>query len=180
MRPFSLGHLCALSHLQSPFVSGELPDFDSLVEAAYVCAGTWRQNRRRIQRLDWLDRLTVWLWGKLAGRFDIMPEMAALSQYIRAACEIPEARKPKHGRRLYSEWNTRLYSHLRSLGYSDVDAMDMPLELAQKLFVAHLEETGSTEFMTEREDHIADVLTRSIVEAEAQFGAGQEIRTVTA
>lgn len=166
MRPFSLGHHLLLEHERSPFViGGSFPSYADLIAAAFTCAHTWEENlalRRSPRRM----KLRAWVWGRLAGNFDVAVEILHINQYIRDAEIIPEQRKSKPGtsRYLFSDWPTRLLAHLLSLGYSESEALNLPLAQANRLFVAHLEVNGMADFVSERDDPITRALTKCLIE----------------
>jgi hypothetical protein len=149
--PFSLGHLLMLHKLENRFVVGGFPHYEDLISAAFVCAHTWEENQRLVN--SWRARWILWAWGKMAGRFEIPSQIITLHQAIRSAVEMPRQRKTSRGgtRGIISEWETRMFHQLRVLGYSDSEILNMPYARAQKLFIAHLEETDAMKFMSQAE-----------------------------
>lgn len=166
MQPFSFGHLLLLK-AQLPeanaFVSETFPHYEDLIAAAFICAHTWEENhelrRKPFQR--WLRlkvwggfvALATWLAQKLNRPlpFNVLDEILAFKVYADAAQELPQYRQPKPGacKHLYSEWDTRLYAYLRSVNYSHAEAMNLPLLIAHRLFVAHLEDANKMEFKSQ-------------------------------
>jgi hypothetical protein len=164
MLPFSLGHLLTLRAMGNRFVTGEFPIYDDLISAAFVCAHTFEENQKlmRQPRRRWL-RLKV--WGAFAGKFQLVTQLLVMRRHIEEACAMPETRKVKgEVRYLYSEWETRLYAHLLALGHAPSAALNMPLLLANKLFIAHLEETNAVAFKSvvelAREKAMNDIVER--------------------
>lgn len=167
MLPYSFGHHLRLQSIASPFLFGGLPSYEDLIAAAFICAHTEEENVRLMR-----SRCRAWLylkvWGLLAGKFDIIESMAAMSQHVRTATEIP-ATKTQRGAKvktLFSSWETRLYSFLRSIGYGHTEAMNVPMQVAHLLFCANLEERGAVEFKTDADFIIEDALTRACEAAE--------------
>jgi hypothetical protein len=165
MRPFSLGHYLLLSHERSPFVSdGALPLFGDLIYAAFVCRHGWRDNlalrRSRFGRL-----VILRTWGLLMRRFNIAEEIARMALYVRGAMEMPPVKETDNGRYLFSDWSTRVFAHLLSLGYTEAQAMDTPLAVANRLFIAHIEQAGLAEFKVKRDDKYTRAMSR-ILDAE--------------
>jgi hypothetical protein len=167
MRPFSLGHYLILSHEQSPFIVGNMPDFDDLVFAAFVCAHDWRSNMK-LRKSPLRRWIIARIWGLFTRRFDGANNMVRMAFHIRDAQTLPES-KPQKGttrRFLFSDWPTRLLEYLLSRGFTIDQALDLPLVQANRLFVAHLETSGEAEFMVERDDAATRALTRVVEEAE--------------
>ena len=151
LRPLSLGHVLVLRHLGNSFVT-EAPTVADLPVAAFVCAHGWRENVRKLGkpgRVAWLMRA----WGFLTRRVNKGEEARALHAYIAEQMELPEMKRERGGgvRYLVSEWETRLFMHLRAMGYSDEQALDMPLARAQLFMVAKLEEDGAVNFKSRRD-----------------------------
>ncbi len=167
--PFSLGHLLLLRATGSRYVRGECPLFDDLIAGAFICAHSWEENQRLLHAplRRWL-RLKV--WGLFAGKFDVLSQLLTLHWHIANATRLPEQAKASSNsgvRYLCSEWETRLFAYLKSIGYSDREALNMPLALAHKLFVAYLEENDLATFKSRRDDEIEDRMTRIVEEMEA-------------
>lgn len=151
LRPFSLGHALVLRHLGNSFIT-ETPTAADLPVAALVCAHGWRENVRKLRKPRRLVRL-MRLWGWLTRKMNKGEEARALHAYISEQMELPEMKRERGSgvRYLVSEWETRLFMHLRAMGYDDEQALDMPLARAQLFMVAKLEEDGAASFKTRRE-----------------------------
>ena len=141
MRPLSLGHVLILRHLGNSFVT-ECPQVADLPVAAFVCAHGWRENVRKLRKPGTVAKLFR-LWGFLTRRVDKAAEAKALHAHIAEAMELPEMKRERGGgvRYLVSEWETRLFMHLREMGYSDDEALDLPLAraLTGVLEVVHID-----------------------------------------
>lgn len=163
LRPLSLGHVLVLRHLGNSFVT-DCPQVADLPVAAFVCAHSWRENVRKLGKPGRVAALFR-LWGFLTRRVDKQAEAQALHAHIAAAMELPEMKRERGGgvRYLVSEWETRLFMHLRAMGYNDDEALDMPLARAQLFMVAKLEEDGAVNFKSRRELHL-DEIRNDIVE----------------
>lgn len=169
LQPFTFGHWLLLRATGSRFSTGEFPLYEDLIAGAFICAHTWEENQALLRSplRRWL-RLKVWGW--LAGRFDVVKELVTLAAHVRDGAELPEQAKARGGgvRYLISEWDTRLFAHLLSLGYSESAALNMPLMKANKLFVAYLEESGLGEFKSKRALDREDEMTRLVEEMERE------------
>lgn len=167
--PFSLGHWLMLRATQSRYARGEFPLYEDLIAGAFICAHTWEENQKLL-RSPLRRWLKLKLWGALAGKFDVVSAMLALSWHVKQGTQLPEQAKSKgiSVRYLISEWDTRLFSHLLSLGYSESEALNMPLMKANALFVAYLEESGLGEFKSRREFRNDDEMVRLVEEMEAE------------
>lgn len=169
MLPLSLGHQVILQAEQSPFVvGGRLPMYDDLIVAAFVCAHTWKENQT-LRRSPFRRWIRAKVWGKLSGNFDVAENILALASYIRDADEIPEQKASAQGsvKYLFSDWTTRLYKFLRSIGMAHIEAMDTPMIVANRLFIAHLEENTSADFKTSRNDPVIDAMSRMLEKLES-------------
>lgn len=162
MIPFSLGHLLLLRRMRNRFVTGEIPVFEDLVSAAFICAHTWEENRKL-----WRSPLRRWLllktWGLLAGKFDILENIVAMKAYVSVSERTPEQRKGAGGsREIFAEWETRLFNFLLSIGYSESEALNLTLCRANLMFCAHLESEDSATFKSRaayaREDRMSQIL----------------------
>lgn len=150
MRPFTLGHSALLHQIDSAFVNGTFPHFAELLAAALICAHTWEENRRmgRIRRL-----LTMWVWGRLAGKFDVPNATIAMFQHIRSGDEYPETEppeKPEAVRELAAPPVTRIYTFLRASGFSESEAWNMPLNAANWMHASVMEEEGKITLLSSR------------------------------
>jgi hypothetical protein len=162
--PLSLGHVLALRFLGSSFLWIE-PQQADLSPTAFVCINSWRENMKYL-RSPRLSAAMMRLWGFKTRRHDKKAASAVLHAYIAAQMELPEVKRQRGGvvKYLLSEWETRVFAHLRLLGYSDEAALDMPLARAHVLFCAQLEKDDAMTFKTRhdfaREDAMRDILER--------------------
>jgi hypothetical protein len=156
LKPFSLGHLLLLRHLDSAFVTGGQKTYNDFLTAVFVCAHSWEENQK-ILRSRFRQWLQVKVWSAFAGNFNI-------------ARETPEQKDGKPGatRYLVSEWEARIYKFLRWVGCSHIEALDMPLAVAQAMFIAELEEGERASFKVERDDPISRALSGVLEKAERE------------
>lgn len=169
LKPFSLGHLLLLKKMESSFVSGGGTTYPDFIAAAFVCVHSWDENLRMIQR-PFRRWLFCKVWSFLAGRFNVPIQAQVLAHHINSAREMPESKPGKPGatRYLFSEWETRIYKLLRSIGLSNVEAMDAPLAMANAILVAQLEEDEKAEFKVLRDDPIVRSLSAALEKAERE------------
>ena len=168
MQPYCLGHHLRLTAAESPFVTGKgFPGYEDLILAALICAHTWDEGEQLL-RSRWRMWFTLKVWGFFAGNFDVLESLAAMAKHVRESLQIPETKTQKKGsvRHLFSDWETRLYTFLRSHGLSHVEAMNTPMTIANLMFCAHMEETGGMEFKSKLDYDIDDALTRACDEGE--------------
>lgn len=167
LKPFSLGHLLLLRQMGSVFVTGGQHTYQDFISSAFICVHDWEQNQRLLRSL-----LRRWLfckvWAALAGPFNIPIQAQVLAAHINDAREIPEQKTGKPGatRYLHSEWDTRIYKFLRSIGCGQIESLDMPLAVANALFIAHLEEEEKASFKVVRDDPISRRLSDVLAQAE--------------
>lgn len=149
MRPFSLGHRLMLEECDSSFVLGEFPTYADLVAGAFICAHTWRENQM-LMRSSFRRWLRLRTWGLFAGRFDVPAALLAFHAYVRDGAEFPEVvEKPGEMKPLAMPHSARLYLFLRGHGFSEAEAMDMPLRAANVLYCAGAEQDGRLELVTD-------------------------------
>lgn len=163
--PLSIGQLLTLRFVGSSFLGFE-PKLADLPITAFICAHTWEENQKRLRSPRYSAAMMT-LWGVMTRRHNKRENAEALHQYITAQMELPETKRARGGggvKYLLSEWEVRLFAHLRTLGYSDSEALNMPLARAHILFVAQLEKDDAMSFKTKqdfaREDVVKDLLER--------------------
>lgn len=168
-KPFCIGHILLLRAMNNSFVTGNFPAFEDLISAAFVCVHSWEENQKLL-RAPWRRWLFLKLWGKLAGRFDVTRQTLDLFAYIQSCVAIPETKKSSGSvvRYLFSDWETRVYSHLMSRGFTESEALNMPIGKANLLFISHLEETGSMEFQSKRDTALRGAMNSILEKMEAE------------
>lgn len=166
LKPFTLGHLLLLRRIRNSYVLGEYPQYQDLISAALICTHTWEENLKLLSSplRRWL---TMKLWGLLAGKFNVAVQTIVLLQHIQHGQEMADIKRTTGGvRYLVSEWETRLYAYLRTLHYTESEILNMPLRLANMLFVTHLEEDGLMDFRSRRDEVQAERMTKIVEEME--------------
>jgi|GEM_PF-4011282 len=159
LKPFSLGHLLLLRQMESAFVIGGRCSYPDFIATAFICVHSWEENLRLL-RQPFRRWLFCKVWSLLAGQFNVPIQVQVLAHHINAARETPEQKSGKPGctRYLHSEWETRIYKFLRSIGCEHVEALDMPLAVANALFISQLEEDEKAEFKVLRDDPVTRAL----------------------
>lgn len=177
LQPFSLGHYLILREMGNAFLVPKcVPPYEHFSAAAFVCAHTWEQYHR-LNRwyLQWWMLLQVRAWGRMAKKFNVLKEILSLKDYIQSQMDLPEKARSRGGTRyLFSDWETRLFCYLRSIGYTESQALNMPLSRANLMFCAHLEESGTMEFKSRRQYSVEDRMTRIVEEMEKADKADKE------
>lgn len=160
--PFSLGHLLTLRFIGSSFITSQPLPVD-LAATAFVCSHTWEQNQKRL-RTPARSAFTLSLWGLMTRKMSKKEASEVLHRYISEQLELPETKRAKGSgggvKYLLSEWETRLFSHLRMLGYNDSEALNMPIALAHILFVAQLEKDDAMTFKTRHDMAVENEMNR--------------------
>lgn len=160
MRPYALGHHLLLTQIGSAFVTRDrIPLFDDLIASACICAHSWEENQKLL-RSSWRRWLTLKVWGTLAGKFDIPAAVESLFDYVSKGEQYPadiDAPKGDSFRELYAPPSARLYFFLRSNGFSESEAMNMPLPCAKWLDAARAEELGHVNFISDRVKSVIDL-----------------------
>jgi hypothetical protein len=150
LQPYALGHRVLLHAIGSGFVVGDrVPTFDDLISSVWICAHTWEENISLLRSpiRNWLHIKT---WGLFKRRFDIVAEMATFARYIRESDTFPEVDAPKDPVKLESAWTARLEVFLRSRGFTESEAMNMPIAKGGALYAADNEEQGRIKLMPEQ------------------------------
>ncbi len=153
MRPFSLGHKMLLARIGSAFVTRAMfPTFDDLISTTCICAHTWEENQKLL-RSKWRQRITLRVWGTFAGRFDVPGAVVALWRYVNVGMSYPvdiDPPKQGEGRELCAPSSARLLLFLRRSGFSETEAMNLPLPFAHWLDAAGAEEDGKLNLVSRR------------------------------
>lgn len=144
LRPFSIGHYLLLARARSPFVYGDrAPTFSDLMEAVFICAGTFEEGRRLHE--DPLARLKIWIWGKRIRKADIVREEIKFHEYLTNSMIEPDLR-PGSGRTPGSPWLLRLKQFLvQTMRLSESEAWNYPYAAAVWEYCAHYESLGACE-----------------------------------
>lgn len=149
MQPFSLGHRLLLEQIGSAFAAlDRFPLFDDLIASAFICAHSWEENKRlRKSRFGRWMRLKI--WGSLAGKFNIPLATIQFTQYAQDALRPPYDQQEHAGgmRELGAPESARLYLFLRGRGFSEAEAMDIPLTAAHWLYAAEMEIQGKIDLV---------------------------------
>lgn len=138
-----------LEEVGSSFASGTFPGYDDLVAGAFVCAHTWEENQMLL-RSPFRRWLRLRTWGVFAGKFDVPAAVLAFHAYVRDGAEFPDVvSKPGEMKALAMPHLARLYLFLRGNGFSETEAMNMPLRVANLLYCAEAEQAGRLELVTD-------------------------------
>lgn len=173
MKPYSLGHSVILSQIDSGFTAGRFPTFEDLIAAAFVCAHSWEENNRLL-RSPFRRWLRLKLWGALAGRFDIVAATVSMLQYVTAGDVYPDTEPPKDPeavRELAAPHSARIYLFLRSSGFSESAAWNMPCNVANWLHAARAEEDGKITLMSRQRRAFLEIARRERERAEREEAA---------
>jgi hypothetical protein len=170
--PFSLGHFLTLRQIGSTFIENEATP-DDLSVTAFVCAHSWEENQRLL-RSPLRSRITMLIWGWLTRKFNQREHARALFDYITEQLSLPEIKQQNGGsvRYLASAWETRVFAHLRFLGYSDSEALNMPLARAHLLWVQKLEADREMNFKTPHDYSREEKVRPLLEEMERQEAKG--------
>jgi len=149
MRPFALGHRLMLEQIENGFTSGIFPAFADLVSGAFICAHTWEENLK-LNASTWRRWLRLKVWGVFAGKFDVPTAMLAFHGYVRDGDVFPETRDtPGEMRQLSAPRLARLYLFLRAHGFSESEAMNLPMNAANILYAAKAEQEGKIDLISD-------------------------------
>jgi hypothetical protein len=147
LKPLSLGHLVALDFFGNGFVSGEVPTYPDLISGVFICSNSWAENRRYL-RQQWRAKAILWAWGKLARRFSIPQAVKEFASYIESGNAFPEIKPAKGAKRAHSPWTARVYHFLRSSGFSEAEAMNMPMVAVNVMYCAAAESEERMELLS--------------------------------
>lgn len=164
LRPFCLGHALALERLRNPlYVGGSTPTRGHLLSAILICSSPagWQGLNRSLTWYErwWLFRAQLTL--RLAPRL-VLLKAALLRGYMEAATEtIPERWEPAeegaHPAPSAVPPMVGLWLDLRAAGYSDTEALNLPLGLALWLTLASAAESGRVDLVTEHDTRLAEL-----------------------
>ena len=139
-----------LEQIESGFVGAAFPSYADLISSAFICAHSWKENQS-LMRSPVRRWLLLKTWGLLAGRFNVPSAMVSLHSYIRDGDVFPEVQQKASNemRQLAAPRLARLYLFLRSKGFSEAEAMDLPLNVANMLYCTDAEQVGRLDLVTD-------------------------------
>ncbi len=191
--PFSLGHYFILTRHGCAFVSDSLKGATraDLTLACLVCSMTYEQWRefsnpdpmsfwerllgylplyapsqeRKLRRHGQRIALTVLQWGRKIGVFDLKVKASLFQKYLTDNSTSPKywvlrENKDESG----GHWaHNVLVTLTGELGFSQSEAMNMPLREALMHFYKHAESLGIVRLMTPEEIQLADDMEKEAV-----------------
>lgn len=151
LNAYSLGHRLFLKHIDSAFVAGRFPTYEDLISAALICSNSWEEN---LSLFNFPLRLWIRLkiWGLLAGKFNVAMATIIFQDYVMQSDFFPEIEQPPANacREISSPFEARLYLFLRRSGINESEAMNMPIGMANALFVTDAEDRDRLKLIADR------------------------------
>jgi hypothetical protein len=162
MFPYSIGHEITLLSQRNPllFDAPLKQPMTAIIQAALICSRTWRQQGRRERNMR--------LWGWLIRKSDPNAEIAAFHAYRAAGSSCPPSptqenyeianglEHEEQGRAFGGSHLARLLAYAatvhRALGHET--PYDVPMGLANHLYLSELELAGNVRIENEREAQV--------------------------
>lgn len=147
---YSIGHEVLLLRRRNPIVLlspahfFDLSDQEqarAIMEAVWICANTWRENRR--QPFAWL-KIRIWGWKIRNANFSLA--IAEFRNYLDAGRTLPPLLPcdDNQGRLCGAPFLARLIQYLvRHMKKTEEEAMDYPFGQAQFHYFTHAENEGA-------------------------------------
>ena len=163
LKPFSLGHYFLMKRFECKFAeedSNITGGFDDILLAIAICSRNYEQF------LEWIDskeEFDSWCteWGMQMHKalkknsINVLEHIDQFRLYMRDSIMIPKVWNNKDSEaetRSGSHWSQNIYTVLVSkLGYSQTEALNIPLSQAFYDFYKYLENEGVVTFMEEWE-----------------------------
>lgn len=170
LRPYCLGHQILLRLQGSPLAEEQIPialledpvnAFKPLALAVMICTQTYEAAQKSL-RSRVVAPAFVRIWAQVVRARMMRPraELAKFHRYRTAALwipDVPDTNKPGKTRSLSSPWELRYLAALQSIfGYTESQALNMPLSRATALYTAWLEQEGKLDL--DQHDELFDAL----------------------
>ena len=169
LKPFSLGHSFVLNRLRSPFavaVSERVPSLGDLYFAVWVCRRKYADAIKGLHDGTFVKEVK---WLKFVSRFkNTEAAKVMFMNYIVQAAKTPPVWYSKEGNSKAMTMPHLLYLKfllMGKLGYSEVQAMDIPLGEAVWTSVAYSESEGGSQFQTDSQISIREMRDKLFEEA---------------
>jgi hypothetical protein len=161
LRPFSLGHYLLLQRFECGFVQDKpFPiSRQDLIAGVLICSMRHSEFLEFLQQKNFLRQ--VRRWGKRVGFFDLAEKTTFFEAYLRASLSEPDYIELQPGGS-GGEWSQNLKITLMTkLGYSEAEAIDMPLSKALADYYKLAESEGLIRLLT-AEDRAAALANDAI------------------
>lgn len=146
LRPFSLGHYLLLQRFG---VNTESPDRSDLIVGVLICSMRHEEFLAFLEQNDFLEELRK--WGKKIGLFDLAEKSALFNRYLNNSLREPDYIPLQPGDDS-GDWAQNLKMTLTTrLGYSEAEALDLPLSKALADYYKLAEGEGLIRLITPEE-----------------------------
>lgn len=148
LRPFSLGHYLLLQKFNCAYVQDEVePRHADLTLGCLVCSMRFAEFIEFIEQKNFLHQVKK--WGKRIGVYRFAEKSAMFTAYLQASLREPDyiCTQPTDGAE--GDWTHNLKTTLVTrLGYTDTEALDMPLTKALSEYYKLAESEGILRLLT--------------------------------
>ncbi len=154
LQPLCIGHVLLLLRLESPFLTGaRVPDCVDIGLAVEICRRRW--DKAAAARNGWWFAASLWLTSILA--WTRPHALTAFSHYLERSLKGPDywrdgANEGKEPRTPF--WLAVQATLMRELGFSNQEAMGMPIAAALWICAAIWEGNGSIRLESEVEREV--------------------------
>lgn len=166
LQPLCIGHVLLLLRLESPFLTGSrIPDCVDIGLAVEVCRRRW--DNAAGARDGWWFRICFWTTSILA--WTRPKALAAFTNYLERSFKGPDywrdgATDGKEPRTPF--WLAVQATLMRDLGFTNQEALSMPISAALWICAAIWEGNGSIRLESEMEREVkAEAASREVADA---------------
>lgn len=146
LKPFCLGHYYTLRRFGCAFVSDDETEatLDDLILAVLVCSQTWEGFFELMEASNFKEQIKR--WGEEIGLdFDIAEKVQLMNAYLEKAFRVPVVLFTGDSKPSGAHWSMSLKSSLLQMGYTQSEAMNLPLSEAFAMFYKRAEDMGILE-----------------------------------
>ena len=149
LRPFCLGHHLLMSRFGVAFASDSevIAELNDLVLGVLICSMQYEEF------LNWIDRrearVEIMEWGKKIGlEFNFQEKVSLFNKYLSEAYHQPAVIFEGQSSESGAHWSQVLKVSLVNMGYTEKEALNMPLSQAFADFYRKAETAGAVTIVT--------------------------------
>lgn len=167
LKPFCLGHFILMRRFQVAFASDDSTnaELSDLIMACLICSRDYADFLTYIDTPQFAE--DVKSWGKQIGMgFELPERVQMFNSYMADAFAQPTVIYEGEPSESGAHWSHVLKCSLVSMGYSEREALNMPLPQAFSDFYRHAESNGTVTIVT---PEIAELIRQSETDSSKEF-----------
>lgn len=147
LRPFSLGHWLLMQRFNCAFIGTEATDKSDLLTGVLICSMRYQEFLQFIEQKDFHKQIIK--WGKRVGMLDLDDRGKLFQTYLKDSLSEPAYVELRPGGDGVGDWAQNLKITLMTrLGYTELEALDMPLSKALADYYKLAESDGFLRLLT--------------------------------